>query len=297
MNHQAGSSRTVNSKPLQSSILRASARHQDAAGLLQFDLCTSDLSWNQHSSDPSILPKSFEIKQLETRIKRLYQEEECSLVILLRPVHKAKQKNQDGSQDPNRMKFHFTAGGQQAEKDRQNFISALQVLFGTGIRSETPTSSLLTAPSSSVIIQPSTTLNPSSIPQFGSSSSNFEGVRPKESDYRVLLLKANPSVFELHKDSVSTDIISKSAFWSHPQAIKLLAEVKRDSNQRIGRSWRIVDPHTEIEPDGQLLRVLDDETIGNLFEEFPIIKRAFDEQVPKNVSEHGLVMSPCFRFV
>lgn len=119
------------------------------------------------------------------------------------------------------------------------------------------------------------------------SSSRAQGEEPvvPEVKLRGQVLLANPALLALHKDVVGTGILSDADFWAHPARAALLRAERARIQQRTGRSARIADPHPTQGESGELKINITPQLIRQLFEQYPVLTRAYDENVPKKLDE------------
>ncbi|GAA96985.1 uncharacterized protein L969DRAFT_90393 [Mixia osmundae IAM 14324] len=100
---------------------------------------------------------------------------------------------------------------------------------------------------------------------------------------RARLLRRDAELGQLFKDLVMTDIIPESEFWEGREHL-LLAEALAD-NQTRGRSGQMVDPRPETSSSGELTMKITPQLIHDIFEQLPIVQRAYNDNVPKPLSE------------
>ena len=62
----------------------------------------------------------------------------------------------------------------------------------------------------------------------------------------------------------------------------LQAEISQD-NQRRGKSGQMVDPRPET-VDGDIKIVITPQLVHDIFEEYPVVAKAYNDNVPKQVS-------------
>ena len=102
---------------------------------------------------------------------------------------------------------------------------------------------------------------------------------------RGQVLLAHPSLLALHKDVVGTGLLSDADFWAHPSRAALLRAERARVQQRTGRSARIADPHPTQGESGELKINITPQLIRQLFEQYPVLTRAYDENVPQRLDE------------
>lgn len=118
-----------------------------------------------------------------------------------------------------------------------------------------------------------------------SSRTQVDGTGVSEVKLRGQVLLANPSLLALHKDVVGAGILSDADFWAHPARVALLRAERARAQQRTGRSARIADPHPTQGESGELKINITPQLIRQLFEQYPVLTRAYDENVPTKLDE------------
>ncbi|KAH0827365.1 hypothetical protein J3R83DRAFT_4014 [Lanmaoa asiatica] len=107
---------------------------------------------------------------------------------------------------------------------------------------------------------------------------------------RVLL--ANPELLALHKDLVMGGQITEAEFWEGREYL-LLAEAATE-NQRRGRPGQLVDPRPQTVEGGEVKIVITPQLVHDIFEEFPVVAKAYSDNVPNNSSGNGTFQSKLF---
>ncbi|PWY99276.1 hypothetical protein BCV70DRAFT_200854 [Testicularia cyperi] len=111
--------------------------------------------------------------------------------------------------------------------------------------------------------------------------------RPSKTDIelRISVIKSNPQLRALHKDIVASGQMSDAEFWSHPQRQRLIRAERTRLEQRAGRNARLADPKPTPNEAGELKLSITPELIRDLFEQFPVVARAYEENVPSKLDE------------
>jgi transcription initiation factor TFIIH subunit 1 len=118
-----------------------------------------------------------------------------------------------------------------------------------------------------------------------------KGVKPElELRYRVLM--ANPALAALHRDLVMSHALSDAEFWSHPTRTALLNAERAATEQRRGRNARIADPKPRTDERGEMRVEVTPQLKRDLFEQYPVVRRAWEENVPSVVSAEAGVRRP-----
>ncbi|KZV74443.1 hypothetical protein PENSPDRAFT_732338 [Peniophora sp. CONT] len=104
------------------------------------------------------------------------------------------------------------------------------------------------------------------------------------SDFRLrkkVMIK-HPELGSLHKELVMSGQITETEFWEGREHL-LIAQAAEDA-QKKGRPGALVDPRPTLQ-NGDMKFVISPQLVGDLFEEFPVLKIAFDENVPSKLKE------------
>jgi transcription initiation factor TFIIH subunit 1 len=108
--------------------------------------------------------------------------------------------------------------------------------------------------------------------------------REQELQLRISILQSNPDLKALHADLVITGLMRDAEFWSHPTRASLLRSERAVMQQRQGRNAMIADPKPSNDGDGNLKINLSAQMVRDMFEQYPVVAKAYDELVPKQVS-------------
>lgn len=113
------------------------------------------------------------------------------------------------------------------------------------------------------------------------------GPPPKtDLELRISVIKSNPPLRALHKDIViSSQQMTDAEFWAHPSRQRLLRAERVKAEQRAGRNARLADPKPTPNEAGEVKLSITPELIRDLFEQFPVVARAYEENVPNNLDE------------
>ncbi|KAN0090726.1 hypothetical protein V8E55_004292 [Tylopilus felleus] len=98
---------------------------------------------------------------------------------------------------------------------------------------------------------------------------------------RVLL--ANPELLALHKELVMAGQITEAEFWDGREHL-LLAEAATESQKR-GRPGQLVDPRPQTVEGGEVKIVITPQLVHDIFDEFPVVAKAYNDNVPNKLSE------------
>ncbi|KAI6157476.1 hypothetical protein BKA82DRAFT_1000520 [Pisolithus tinctorius] len=105
------------------------------------------------------------------------------------------------------------------------------------------------------------------------------------SDFRLRkkVLMSNPELLALHKDLVMTGQITESEFWEGREHL-LLAQAAVEAQKR-GRPGQLVDPRPQTVEGGEVKIVITPQLVHDIFEEYPVVAKAYSENVPSKLSE------------
>ena len=156
----------------------------------------------------------------------------------------------------------FNAEGEKAFEDRERFKERLAAAIARA-RAETTRES--TAPAAS---------RRAGTPEMS------------EVKLRSQVLLANPNLLTLHKEVVGNGTISDADFWAHPARSTLLRAERARMEQRLGRRAQIADPHPTQNEAGEMKINITPQLIRDLFEQYPVLTRAYDENVPSKMNEN-----------
>ncbi|BGP40837.1 RNA polymerase II transcription factor B subunit 1 [Rhodotorula kratochvilovae] len=100
---------------------------------------------------------------------------------------------------------------------------------------------------------------------------------------RKLVLQANPQLLALHRELVLTAQITEAEFWEGRE--DLLAAVAAEQGLMKGKSGEMVDPKTVTGQNGEVTVKITPALIREIFEEFPVVLRAYNDNVPDPLDE------------
>ncbi|SNX86709.1 related to TFB1 - subunit of RNA polymerase II transcription initiation factor TFIIH [Melanopsichium pennsylvanicum] len=137
----------------------------------------------------------------------------------------------------------------------------------------------LTRPSSA------TTFSPAPVSAPSAKRQRAEAPKKTDIELRISVIRSNPQLRALHKDIVISGQMSDAEFWSHPQRQRLIRAERVKLEQRAGRNARLADPKPTPNEAGEMKLSITPELIRDLFEQFPIVARAYEENVPTKLDE------------
>ncbi|CAD6890056.1 unnamed protein product [Tilletia controversa] len=112
-----------------------------------------------------------------------------------------------------------------------------------------------------------------------------EPARRTELQIRIDILKSTPSLLALHRQVVHSRIMTDAEFWSHPTRLALLRAERAAEKQRRGRNARLADPQKTTDQGGEIRYSLTPQIVRDMFEQYPVVARAYSENVPDTLSE------------
>ena len=96
------------------------------------------------------------------------------------------------------------------------------------------------------------------------------------------LLESDPELNMLHRELVRSRVITEAEFWEGRE--QLVEAAAAELAQRKGRSGEMVDPRPELGDGGEVTVKITPQLIKEIFEEYPAVLRAYNENVPEPVS-------------
>ncbi|KAJ3550103.1 hypothetical protein NM688_g5109 [Phlebia brevispora] len=99
---------------------------------------------------------------------------------------------------------------------------------------------------------------------------------------RKKVLLSTPELAALHRELVMAGQITENEFWEGREHL-LLAQAAAES-QKKGKPGQLVDPRPQT-VDGDIKIVVTPQLIHDIFEEYPVVAKAYSENVPSKLSE------------
>lgn len=198
----------------------------------------------------------------------------------------------------------FTApeGRERAEADRERFkehlFSAATSNKEAGKKEEfgpRPSEPSPAAASNAGVSTPQTPTTPGSGPgpvgprasEAVRDPSTLEQQRKDEIQLRIAVLAAYPDLQALHKELVFKKVMKDKEFWAHPARAALLRAERMARAQRRGRNARIADPRPTNDAEGNLSISLSADLVKDVFEQYPLVAKAYGELVPSELDEQS----------
>lgn len=178
----------------------------------------------------------------------------------------------------------FNAAQQTAMEDRERFKNDLAGAVARN-RAEGGGSGSVTPASPAPVVSSPAAATPEPAATPPAKRQRKEAPRKTDIELRISVIKSNPSLRALHKDIVISGAMSDSEFWSHPSRQRLLRAERSKLEQRSGRNARLADPKPTPNEAGELKLSITPELIRDLFEQFPVAARAYEENVPSKLDE------------
>ncbi|KAG2037463.1 hypothetical protein BDR03DRAFT_863793 [Suillus americanus] len=100
---------------------------------------------------------------------------------------------------------------------------------------------------------------------------------------RKKVLLSSPELLALHKELVMSGHITESEFWDGREHL-LLAEAAAEGQKR-GRPGQLVDPRPQTVEGGEVKIVITPQLVHDIFDEFPVVAKAYNDNVPNKLSE------------
>ncbi|KAG8985698.1 RNA polymerase II transcription factor B subunit 1, partial [Tulasnella sp. 427] len=189
-----------------------------------------------------------------------------------------------GQTGPGKLRVHYQKDGQPEEKVLLSFNNAQDVEHFKTRLSEIAAQNKERKAAQVVAAPPAAS---SSEPQGPGSSSfriaNAQKAPPTKNELRKSILMRDAELARLHADLVMNGHITEAEFWEGREHL-VLAEAAAES-QRRGKPSLIVDPRPVRDETGNAVMKLTPAMIEELFDEFPVLRRAYDENVPKPLSD------------
>ncbi|KAH9953425.1 hypothetical protein BGW80DRAFT_1410997 [Lactifluus volemus] len=117
------------------------------------------------------------------------------------------------------------------------------------------------------------------------SSTRGTPVNDPVNDFRIRkkVLVKTPELAALHRELVMSGQITETEFWEGREHL-LLAQAASDS-QKKGRPGQLVDPRPQAVEGGEVKIVVTPQLVHDIFDEYPVVAKAYDENVPSKLSE------------
>jgi transcription initiation factor TFIIH subunit 1 len=98
---------------------------------------------------------------------------------------------------------------------------------------------------------------------------------------RKQVLQSNPQLLSLHRDLVLSGALTEAEFWEGRE--QLLESLAAEESLMRGKSGEMVDPKTVTGQNGEVTVKITPGLIREIFEEFPVVLQAYNDNVPQPV--------------
>ncbi|TCD69832.1 RNA polymerase II transcription factor B subunit 1 [Steccherinum ochraceum] len=117
-------------------------------------------------------------------------------------------------------------------------------------------------------------------------SSDSRGTPSTETvnDFRIRkrVLMSSPELAALHRELVIAGHITEAEFWDGRE--HLLQAQRAAESQKKGKSGQLVDPRPQT-VDGEVKIVITPQLVHDIFEEYPVVAKAYSDNVPNKLNE------------
>ncbi|KAF8270272.1 hypothetical protein EI94DRAFT_1798336 [Lactarius quietus] len=261
-----------------STVCTAKASYKKLPGLLE--LTSTHLQWTQDGK------KAPAVRVAHLEVASLFSSKEGAAQVRL----KIGLEN-----DSNGHNFTFTSAPPVALTEREMFKAQLTTIISNNRAARD--SGAAQPPQASVPIPTSTsngavrrapaptTPRPSDSRAESVSSHRGTPVNDPIHDFHVRkkVLLNTPELAALHRELVMSGQITETEFWEGREQL-LLAQAASDS-QKKGRPGQLVDPRPQAVEGGEVKIVITPQLVHDIFDEYPVVAKAYDENVPSKLSE------------
>ncbi|KAH9949597.1 hypothetical protein B0H21DRAFT_727583 [Amylocystis lapponica] len=189
--------------------------------------------------------------------------------------------------------FTFTAPQVVALTEREKFKTELtNIISRNRIGPATPTVQqsgppIIAAPSNVSTprpLMPAPVASTSRAVSVGDSRASGTPANDPSSDYRLRkkVLLNSPELAALHRELVMGGQITENEFWEGRE--HLLKAQAAAENQKRGKPGQLVDPRPQT-MDGEVKIVITPQLVHDIFEEYPVVAKAYNDNVPSKLSE------------
>ncbi|KAI9511168.1 hypothetical protein F5148DRAFT_975611 [Russula earlei] len=263
-----------------STVCAARASYKKIPGLLE--LTSTHLQWTQDGKKAPV------VRVPHAEVSSLFSSKEGAAQVRL----KVGLEN-----DSNGHNFTFTSPPPLALTERETFKAQLTTIISNN-RAARETG-VLPLPQQSIDVHaapsspngaahrapPPTPSRPSTSRAESVSSTRGTPVNDPINDFRIRkkVLVKTPELAALHRELVMSGQITETEFWEGREHL-LLAQAAVDS-QKKGRPGQLVDPRPQAVEGGEVKIVITPQLVHDIFDEYPVVAKAYDENVPNKLSE------------
>ncbi|KAF8588721.1 BSD-domain-containing protein [Ramaria rubella] len=181
--------------------------------------------------------------------------------------------------------FTFTAPPPAATQDREVFKRELSSIISrnrAALENASGPPSFLPTPVHAGFGRPPQPLSRGSTPGSMTPTAGASG-SPEDFRLRKKVLLKTPELAALHLELVVAGQITEAEFWEGREHL-LQAEVSIERQKR-GKPGQIVDPRPTDQPNGERKIMVTPQMVHDIFEEHPVVAKAYNENVPNQLSE------------
>ncbi|KAI0768370.1 hypothetical protein BC629DRAFT_1535963 [Irpex lacteus] len=259
-----------------SPTLTAKASYKKLPGLLE--LTTTHLQWTQDGK------KAPSVRIPHNEASSLFCSKEGSALVRLKLALVSDESGHN---------FTFTSPQPTALTDREKFKAELTNIISrnrSGVSTPAAATPVTPSPGNTLAnggpVRPTIPLARPTLSRTVSTASEARGspVNDPTNDFqlRKRVLLSTPDLAALHRELVVGGQISESEFWEGREHL-LLAQAAAE-RQKKGKPGQLVDPRPQT-VDGEIKIVITPQLVHDIFDEYPVVAKAYNENVPKKLSE------------
>ncbi|KAI5476432.1 RNA polymerase II transcription factor b subunit 1 [Pseudohyphozyma bogoriensis] len=242
-------------------------------GTLQ--LSTRALTWSTTGGPP------YEVDVVRSRFDALFSSKEGAAKVMLKvgvlpPTASTSKEPPPPSDDS----YSFTFTAATANADRENFKREMSAIIASNREKSIEAAAAGDSGRVADLKGKGKEREGSSTPIPGSPMPGPS--QPKtvsKSALKIRILQTNPALAALHRELVLTKkMVSEAEFWDGRE--DLLEAAAAEEAMRKGRSGEMVDPRPETGDGGEITVKITPTLIRDIFEEYPAVLRAYNENVP-----------------
>ncbi|KAI9442503.1 hypothetical protein H4582DRAFT_2110044 [Lactarius indigo] len=246
-----------------STVCTAKVSYKKLPGLLE--LTSTHLQWTQDGK------KAPAVHVAHTEVSSLFSSKEGAAQVRL----KIGLEN-----DSNGHNFAFTSPPPVALTEREMFKAQLTTIISNN-RAARDTGAI--QPPQTGVKTPTSSSNDSRAESVSSHRGTPVNDPINDFHIRKKVLLNTPELAALHRELVMSGQITETEFWEGREHL-LLAQAASDS-QKKGRPGQLVDPRPQAVEGGEVKIVITPQLVHDIFDEYPVVAKAYDENVPSKLSE------------
>ncbi|GAA5962778.1 hypothetical protein JCM3765_001514 [Sporobolomyces pararoseus] len=267
-------------------ICSAQTSYKKKPGLLQ--LTSQALTWTASSSN------SPELTVLTPQMTALFASKEGGPRVMLKIAFTTSQTTGEDSYN-----FTFTSAAS-ALSDREKFKAEISTMIARNREREaTAATSASAAPSSTgvaldkgkgkaKVVENGNGASPAGGSGGGGASTptaTTSGGQSQGGTFRLRkqVLQSSPQLLALHRELVLSGALTEAEFWEGRE--QLLESLAAEESLMRGKSGQMVDPKTITGQNGEVTVKITPALIREIFEEFPVVLKAYNDNVPVPLDE------------